>query len=423
MEVMHRRVAGLDVHKETVAACVRLMGGCKPTRECRTFATTTEGLLALLAWLTESRITQVAMEATGVYWKPVWNILSDGPFVLMVANAAHIKNVPGRKTDMNDAMWIADLLACGLIRASFVPAEDIQELRALMRTRKQLVREQTRHVQRLEKTLEEANIKLGAVISDLMGASGRRMIEAMIAGERDPQRLAALAARSIKATPKELCDALHGRLRERHCFLLKLHLQQWDTIETAIRQIDREVAEQITRIDAEAKDGQALFCELILRLSAIPGVSRLSAISILAEIGRDMSRFPTAGHLVAWAGLCPGHNESAGKRKSARLRKGAPWLKTMLVQCAWAAKRAKNSYYRAQFFRLQSRRGPQKAICAVAASILTAIYHMLRSGLPHRDLGADYFDRRSPEAKAKRLIVQLAKLGFDVKIQPIAEAA
>jgi transposase len=423
MEVLHRRVAGLDVHKETVVACVRLMVRRKPTRECRTFATTTEGLLALLAWLTASRCTQVAMEATGVYWTPVWKILSTGDFTLIVANAAHIKQVPGRKTDMNDAMWIADLLACGLIRASFVPEEDIQELRALMRTRKQLVREQTRHVQRLQKTLEEANIKLDSVISDIMGVSGRRMIEAMIAGERDPHRLAALAARGIKASPKALYDALYGRLREHHRFLLKLHLQQWDALDAAIRQIDRQVAGQIACMDEEAADQASRFRELIVRLSAIPGVSRLSATAILAEIGRDMSRFPTAGHLVAWAGLCPGQNESAGKRKSARLRKGAPWLKTMLVQCAWAAKRAKDSYYMAQFHRLRSRRGPQKAICAVAASILTAIYHMLKSGAPHRDLGADYFDRRSPEAKAKRLVTQLTKLGFDVKLQPLAVAA
>jgi transposase len=423
MEVMYHRVAGLDVHKETVVACVRVPVGRKTTRECRTFATTTEGLLALLAWLTQSRCTHVAMEATGVYWKPVWNILSDGDLSLILANAAHVKQVPGRKTDMNDAMWIADLLACGLIKASFVPEADIQELRSLMRTRKQLVREQTRQVQRLEKTLEEANIKLGAVISDLMGVSGRRMIEAMIAGECDPQRLAALAERNLKASPKALRDALHGRLREHHRFLLKLHLQQWDALDRAIRQIDRQVAGQIDRMDTKVADGPPPFRELIRRLSAIPGVSRLSATAILAEIGRDMSRFPTAGHLVAWAGLCPGQNESAGKRRSSRLRKGAPWLKTMLVQSAWAAKRAKDSYYRAQFHRLCSRRGPQKAICAVAASILTAIYHMLKSGAAHRDLGADYFDRRAPEAKAKRLVTQLAKLGFAAQLEPLPAAA
>jgi transposase len=423
MEVIHKRVAGLDVHKETVVACVRLMAGSKVTRECRTFETTTDGLLALLAWLTESRCTHVAMEATGVYWMPVWKLLSDGDFVLIVANAAHIKNVPGRKTDMNDAMWIADLLACGLIRASFVPDEEFQELRSLMRTRKQLGREQTRHVQRIQKTLEEANIKLDSVISDILGMSGRRMIEAMIAGVRNPHQLAALAGRGLKASPKQLYDALHGRLTEHHRFLLKLHLEQYDALDAAIRQVDYQVDARIERMDATLEEGQPPFCELIPRLSAIPGVSRLSAIAILAEIGRDMSRFPSAGHLISWAGLCPGQNQSAGKRKSSRLRKGGPWLKTMLVQCAWAAKRTKNSYYMAQFYRLQSRRGPQKAICAVAASMLTAIYHMLKNGTCYQDLGANYFNRRSPQTKAKRLVAQLSKLGFEVKLQPLAEAA
>ena len=347
MEVIHKRVAGLDVHKATVVACVRLMSNRKVSRECRTFATTTEGLLALLAWLTECRCTHVAMEATGVYWTPVWKILSEGAFELIVANAAHIKQVPGRKTDMNDAMWIADLLACGLIRASFVPEEEIQELRSLMRTRKQLVREQTRHAQRIQKTLAEANIRLDTVISDTLGVSGRRMIEAMIAGVRNPHQLAALAHRGIKASPKELHDALHGRLTDHHRFLLQLHLAQWDAADAAIQHIDREVDGRIEHMDEATKDGQVPFRALILLLCSIPGVSVLSATTILAEIGRDMSRFPTAGHLVAWAGLCPGQNESAGKRKSSRLRKGAPWLKTMLVQCAWAAKRQKNSYYAA----------------------------------------------------------------------------
>ena len=320
-------------------------------------------------------------------------------------------------------MWIADLMACGLIKASFVPEEAFQELRSLMRTRKQLGREQTRHVQRIQKTLEEANIKLDSVISDILGVSGRRMIEAMIAGMRDPQALAALAHRSLKASPQQLSEALRGRLRDHHCFLLKLHLGQWDTLDAAIRAIDREVDGHIEQIDHKLKQGEAPLRALIVRLSAIPGVSTLSAITILSEIGRDMSRFPTAGHLIAWAGLCPGQNESAGKRKSAGLRKGAPWLKTMLVQCAWAAKRQKNSYYMAQFYRLQARRGPQKAICAVAASLLTAIYHMVKNGACHHDLGADYFDRRSPQAKAKRLVAQLSKLGFEVTLQPLATAA
>lgn len=423
MDVLYERVAGLDVHKETVVACVRIMADGKATRECRTFATTTEQLMGLRAWLEECRCTHVAMEATGVYWMPVFRILDEGGFELILANAAHIKNVPGRKTDMNDAMWLADLLACGLIKASFIPNEEMQELRALTRTRKQLVREQTRHVQRIDKTLAEANIKLSSVLSDIMGASGRRMIEAMINGVRQPRQLAELAGKQIKATPKELYDALHGRLTDHHRFLLELHLKQWGSLDETIRTIDLEIDQRIARTDAKVAGSQVPFRALIELVSTVPGVSVVAAPAILSEIGPDMSRFPTAGHLVAWAGLCPSQNESAGKRKSSRLRKGAPWLKTMLVQCAWAAKRKKDSYYRAQFFRLQSRRGPQKAICAVAASILTAIYHILKDGTEHHDLGGTHFDRRPVELKANYLVARLKKLGFTVQLQPIAEAA
>jgi len=352
----------------------------------------------------------------------VFRILGEGKFELVVANAAHIKNVPGRKTDMNDAMWIADLLACGLIKASFVPPEEMQELRSLTRTRKQLVREQTRHVQRIGKTLAEANIKLDSVISDVMGASGRRIIEAMIAGVHQPRKLADLASKQIKATPKELYDALHGRLTDHHRFLLELHLRQWDGLDETIRKIDQEIDQRITRMSTTAETYKIPFRTLIELLHTVPGISAVAAPAILSEIGRDMSRFSTAGHLVAWAGLCPGQNESAGRRKSSRLRKGAPWLKTMLVQCAWAAKRKKDSYYRAQFFRLQSKRGPQKAICAVAASILTAIYHILKDGSEHHDLGVGYFDRRPAEVKANHLVIRLKKLGFAVQLQPLAEA-
>lgn len=423
MDILYERVAGLDVHKETVVACVRIMADGKARRECRTFATTTDQLMELRAWLEECQCTHVAMEATGVYWMPVFRLLDAGKFELIVANAAHIKNVPGRKTDMNDAMWIADLLACGLIQASFVPNEEIQELRALTRTRKQLVREQTRHVQRIDKTLAEANIKLSSVLSDIMGASGRRMIEAMIRGVRQPRQLAELAGKQIKATPKALYDALHGRLTDHHRFLLALHLKQWDNIDEMIRKLDVEIDQRIGRMETKAEDSKTPFRALIELLTTIPGVSAVAAPSILSEIGADMSRFPTAGHLVAWSGLCPGQNESAGKRKSSRLRKGAPWLKTMLVQCAWAAKRKKDSYYRAQFFRLQSRRGPQKAICAVAASILTAIYHILKDGTEHHDLSANYFDRRPVAVTASRLVARLKTLGFTVQLQPIVEAA
>lgn len=420
MDVIYERVAGLDVHKETVVATVRVMAEGKVERECRTFETTTAGLLALLAWLTEVRCSHAAMEATGVYWKPVWNILSDGAFELIVANAAHIKNVPGRKTDVNDATWIADLLACGLIRGSFVPSEKFQELRALQRTRKQMTREQTRHVQRLQKTLEEANIKLDSVISDIMGLSGRRMIEAIIAGVRGPRTLADLADRRIKATPKELYDALHGRVTDHHRFRLRLHLAQYDALAEAIAALDKEIDAAIGRIDKEREcAGQALFRAASREVCEVPGVNLLAANMILAEIGLDIARFPTAGHLVSWSGLCPGHNESAGKRKSSRLRKGAPWLKTTLVQCAVSASNKKDSYFRAQFLRLKSRRGAPKAFCAVAASLLTAIYHMLRDGTKFRDLGKDHFDKRPAQAKINRLLAQLAKLGYQADLRPL----
>ena len=422
MEVIHLRCAGLDVHKETVVACARHASGDKVIREVKTFETTTSGLLTLLAWLTEQGCNHVAMEATGVYWKPVWNILSDGGFELVLANAAHIKNVPGRKTDVGDAAWIADLLAHGLIRSSFVPEQEIQELRELLRTRKQLGRQQSSHIQRLQKTLEGANIKLDSVITDIVGKTGRAMVHALISGETDPTKLA-LADRRIKASPQQLCEALHGRVTDHHRFLLNLHLQYIDFADTAILSIDQKVAALITRMDHEVEAGHASFQTLILLLMTIPGINVLSARVILAEIGPDMSRFPTAGHLLSWGGLCPCNDESAGKRRSTRLRKGDRWLKTMLVQCAMAAKRKKDSYFKAQFHRLASRRGPKKAACAVAASMLTTIYHMLKDGTEFKDLGADHFDRRSKDVKAKRLVAQLAKLGFNADLTPIAQAA
>jgi transposase len=326
MEVIHERAAGLDVHKDSVVACVRMMSGIKAARECRTFETTTAGLEALRDWLASNQCTLVAMEATGVYWLPIWNILDEGPFELIVANARHVKGVSGRKTDMNDAMWIADLAAFGLIKASFVPDEDFHDLRDLTRTRKQMVREQTRHVQRIQKTLTSANIRLDSVISDIMGVTGRKMIEAMISGVRDPRKLAAIGERRLKATPKELYDALHGRLTEHHRFLLELHLEQYDALGKSIQTIDGELAARVARMDKEAGADKASFSGLIALLLSVPGLSQVSAPAILSETGRDMSRFPTAGHLLAWAGLCPGQNESAGKRKNSRLRKGAPWL-------------------------------------------------------------------------------------------------
>jgi transposase len=392
-----------------VVACVRLASEGKVVTEVKTFATTTRGLLALSDWLSENGCTHAAMEATGVYWKPVWHVLSDGEIELVLANAAHVKNVPGRKTDVSDAAWLAELMAHGLIRASFVPDGQTQELRALLRTRKQLVRERTRHVQRIHKTLEDANIKLDAELSDVLGKSGRAMLNAMVAGETDPVRLAALAHPNVKCSQASLREALRGRVTRHHRFLLQLHLGQIDGLDAGIATIDREVEASLTP-----------FRSAVELVSTIPGVSTLSAEIIVSEIGLDMSRFPTVGHLLSWAGLCPRNNESAGKRRSSRLRKGAQWLKTTLVQCGWAAKNKKESYLRAQFLRLKSRRGPQKAVCAVAASILTAVYHMLKDGTVYQDLGAEHFNRRSKTTQTQRLVRRLEHLGYAVDIKPLA---
>ena len=411
MEVLYPHCAGLDVHKNTVVACVRHTVDGTIKREVRTFKTITKELLALSEWLAAEGCTHIAMEATGVYWKPVWHILSDGDFALVLANAAHVKNVPGRKTDVNDATWLADLLAHGLIRSSFVPDQQTQEMRDLLRTRKQLARERSRHVQRLQKTLEDANIKLDSVISDVMGLSGRKMIEALIAGESDPEQLAQLAHRRIKATPEELCEALRGRVTRHHRFLLNVHLQQIDAIDAAINTIDQE-------IDAHVEP----FRDTVLLLTTIPGVDELGACVILAEIGRDMSRFPTAGHLISWAGLCPRNDESAGKRRSTRMRKAAAWLKTTLVQCAWAATRKKASYLQAQFHRLRARRGAKKAIGAVAASILTAAYEMLKTGTLYEDLGCNHFDKSGKGKQIHRLVSRLRNLGYAVQITPLPAA-
>ena len=410
MEVLYPRCAGLDVHKATVVAGVRLAApGGEAVREVRTFGTTTASLLELAAWLAAQGCTHVAIEATGVYWKPVWHILAEGGFALVLANAAQVRNVPGRKTDVSDATWLAELLAHGLIRASFVPDAPTQELRALLRTRKQLVREKASHTQRLQKTLEDADIKLDAVLADLLGTSGRAMLEALVAGEGDPAKLAALAHPRLAATPERLREALRGRVTRHHRFLLRLHLDQIDALDAAIARIDREVEAHL-----------APFRAAVGLLTSVPGIGELAAQVVVAEIGLDMARFPTAGHLVSWAGLCPRSDESAGKRRSSRLRKGAPWLKTTLVQCAWAASRRKASYLQAQFHRLRGRRGPKRAVCAVAASILTAAYHMLKDGTAYQDLGPEHFDRRSKEVQARRLVRRLADLGYAVELAPVA---
>jgi transposase len=406
MDIIYPRCAGLDVHKQTVVACARIAGDGAVLQEVRTFATTTSGLLALADWLDSHGVQIVAMEATGVYWKPVWHVL-EGHFELVLANAAHVKNVPGRKTDVNDAMWLADLLAHGLIRASFVPPVAVQELRTLTRTRKQFVRERSAHVQRIEKVLEDANLKLSVVLSDILGKSGRAVLQAIIDGQTDPERLAACVITRVKATRGELLEALRGHISAHHRFMLKLHLGHIDALDKAVANLEKEVGLGLEPFRQAAK-----------LLSTMPGLSDVSAHVIVAEIGIDMSRFPTPEHLLSWACLCPRNDESAGKRRSTRVRKGGKWLKTTLVQAAWAAIKVKGGYLQAQFHRLRARRGAKKAIMGVAASMLTAAWHMLRNQTEWHDLGASHFDRADATKTANRLIRRLQQIGYAVQITP-----
>lgn len=408
MEVLYPRCAGLDVHQKTVVACARVVDPDGVAQHVESFETTTQGLEELRAWLLQFGCTHVAMESTGVYWKPVWHVL-EGAFSLVLAHAGHVRNVPGRKTDVNDAMWIADLLAHGLIRGSFVPPTPVQELRDLTRTRKQLIREIAQHTQRLQKTLEDANLKITGVISDLLGQSGRALLQALIAGETDPEQLVRHTSGRLKAPRAQLVEALRGRVRPHHRFLLKLHLDQIDALQQAVCEVEERIGEST-----------APYREAVDLLDTIPGVNPTAAHVILAEIGLDMARFPSAAHLISWAGLCPRNDESAGKRRSTRVRKGAPWLKTTLVQTAWAAVRKKDSYLRAQFLRIKARRGPMKAILAVAASMLTAVYHMLRTGAVYEDLGPHYFDTRDHLKLVRRLVRRLSDLGVQVELSGAA---
>ena len=407
MQVIHRRCAGLDVHKQTVVACVRIARDREAAQHVQTFATTTTGLLALADWLASHEVAVVGMEASGVYWKPVWHVL-EGHFELVLANAAHVKNVPGRKTDVSDAMWLADLLAHGLIRASFVPPQAVQELRTLTRTRKQFVRERSSHVQRIEKVLEDANLKISVLLSDIVGKSGRAVLDAIVAGHDDPAYLATCISVRVKARRAELIEALRGCITPHHRFMLKLHLSHIDALNAAITNIEKEVGL-----------GLEPFRESAEHLTTMPGLSAVSASVLIAEIGVDMSRFKTAGHLVSWAGLCPRNDESAGKRRSTRLRHGGNWLKTTLVQAAWAAVRVKGGYLQAQFHRLRARRGAKKAILAIAASMLAAAWHMLRNQTDWHDLGANHFDRADRTKTVNRLLARLRQLGIHAEVVPV----
>ena len=407
MEVLYPRCAGLDLAKDILVACVRIHGQ-RVSKEIRTFATTTRDLLALATWLSEQGVTHVAMEATGTYWRSVWHIL-EAEFTLVLGNAGHIANVPGRKSDVSDADWISDLLAHGLIRGSFVPPAPIQEVRDLTRTRKQLVREIAQHTQRIQRTLDIANLKITGLVSNILGVSGRAMLRALIAGETDPIRLADLARGTLKQKRAALIEALTGRITPHQRRIVNLHLTLIDHLETAVAEIDTELG-----------DALAPFHEAVTRIDAVPGIDRVVAQAILGEIGLDMTRFPTHQHLISWACLCRRLDESAGKRKSTRTRKGACWLKTVLIQAAWAAVRTKNTYYRAQFFRLRARRGPKKAIVAVAASMLTAIYYILRDGVDYHELGGQYFERLDRTKVTHRLVKRLKDLGYAVHLDGVA---
>ncbi len=376
--------------------------------EVRTFSATTPGLLALQSWLAECAVTHVAMESTGIYWRPVYNIL-EGAFELLLVNARHVKGVPGRKTDVKDCEWLAQLLEHGLLRGSFVPPQPVRDLRDLTRYRKTLIHERSAHVNRIAKTLEMANIKLGSVATDILGKSGRAMIEALIGDEADPTKLAALAQGLLKKKHDALVPALTGRVRPHHAFLLRQQLRVIDDLTTTIAEID-------ARIDACMRP----FAEASAIVQTMKGVAQRSAEAIIAEIGVDMTRFRTAEHLASWARICPGNNESAGKRFSGRIGKGNNWLKATLVEAAWAATRCKGSYYGALYRRLKPRRGAKRAIVAVAHAMLHAISYMLSRKADHRDLGAEYFDGINRERLRRHHLHRLAQLGLTVTVHDAA---
>jgi transposase len=398
----------LDVHKQTVVACVLISKTSgRPQKEVRTFGTMTHELLALSDWLASQGISHVALEATGAYWKPIWNLLEDR-FELLLVNAQHIKAVPGRKTDVKDAEWIADLLRHGLLRPSFVPDRPQRELRELTRYRTSLIQERSAEANRLQKVLEGANLKLGDVASDVLGQSARAMLERIVAGatEAEAAALAQLARGRLREKIPQLEQALTGRVAAHQRFMLAQQLAHIDFLDETIQRVSAEIAERLRPFEATLE-----------HLDAIPGVGRRTAETLLAEIGTDMHRFPSAAHLASWAGMCPGHDESAGKRRSGNTRKGSPALRYALTEAAQAAARSKNTYLAAQFHRLAARRGARKAAVAVGHSILVIVWHLLDHGDPYRDLGANYFDSRPEPSLTRHLVKRLKALGYDVNLQ------
>jgi transposase len=410
MDVLHSRCCGLDVHQKTVAACVVVCEeNSKKSSEVRTFGTWTKDLERLAKWLSGSRVTHVAMEATGVYWRPVWAALA-GRFELLLVNAQHIKAVPGRKTDVKDSEWIADLLQHGLLRGSFVPPQDVQDLRDLTRYRAQLTQERTTVANRIQKLLEQANIKLGSVASDVMGVSGQHMLRAMIEGETNPNRLANIARKRLRSKIPELRLALQGKLREHHRDMLRRLMKHWSFL-----------GDEIASLDDEIKSRIRPFEKAVVLWETIPGINELTAWNLVAEIGVNMDQFPSAQHLASWAGLCPGNNESAGKRKSGKTRYGAPWLKRALSQAAWAASHSKDTYFAAQYRRLAAHRGKKRAIIAVAHSLLIVAYSMLKQDRTYEELGGTYFQQLHAERHKRYLVKKLEALGFQVNLAtPVA---
>jgi transposase len=411
MQVVVERCAFLDVHRDTVMACARTPDGAGGRREeVAEFATTTSQLLALSKWLVERGVTLVGMEATGVYWKPVHWVLEDAIDDVWVINARHMRNVPGRKTDVADACWGAQLLEHGLVRPSFIPPRSTREQRDLTRYRKSVIEERAREVQRLHKVLEDAGVKLSSVASSVLTRSGREMIDALVAGQRDPTALAEMAKGRMRAKIPELRDALAGRFNAHHALLCRAMLARID-------QADATIAELTARI-VELQDPHEAAVTLLV---GIPGVSHRTAQVILAEIGTDMSRFPTPAHLASWAGMCPGNNESAGKHRSGHTRYGSKWLRIALVEAAQAAGRSKDTYLAAHYARIRGRRGPGRAAVAVGHSILVIAWHLLSSGETYTDLGGDYFDkRRTSIAHERRLVAQLEAMGHKVTLEPAA---
>lgn len=406
MRIVYQRVAGLDVHKKVVVAAIIVQkADGEWHQERRSFGTMTPDLLGLSDWLMSHEVTHVAMESTAEYWKPIFNILENN-FEVVLVNAHHLSKVPGRKTDQSDAEWIAELMQHGLLKASFIPPVGQRELRELTRFRATFVRERATLVNRLQKVLESANIKLASVASDVMGVSGRAILEALIAGQSSPEQMAELAKGRLREKRDELVKSLEGRVKPHHRFVLTELLCQIDGLEETIARFDQEIVEYCRPFE-----------EAVVLLDTIPGVARATAEAIVAEIGTDMSRFPSANHLAAWAGVAPGNNESAGKRRSGKTRKGNQPLGAALNQAAHGAAHTKNTYLAAQYQRLAARRGKKKAIVAVMHSILVMAYHMIQRKEPYRELGGNYFDQRQPEATAQRLLKRLERLGYEVSIQ------